>query len=61
MLVYRCDNCKKIVKEGKGLALVYRYIRRLELCKACADPIIELISKQRLLPPRLIKKLQTSE
>lgn len=61
MLVHRCDNCKKIVKDGKGLALVYRFIRRLELCQSCTAPIIGLIANQQLLTPKLIKELQTNE
>jgi len=61
MLVHRCDNCKKIIKEGKGLTLVYRFIRRLELCQTCTAPIIGLITDQQLLAPKLLKELQTSE
>lgn len=61
MLVHRCDNCKKIVKDGKGLTLIYRYIRRQELCQTCATPIIELITNQQLLSPKLTKELLANE
>jgi hypothetical protein len=60
MLVHRCDNCKKIVKE-ESLALSYGFVRRIELCKTCAMPIIELVTDQQLLVPKLVKKLQASE
>lgn len=56
MITHRCDNCKKVIKFQKILELNHAFTR-LDLCQACAKPILRLLDSQQLLKPRLVKKL----
>lgn len=59
MISHRCDSCKKIIRDRHGDYLEIRMnYKWLEICKDCAQPIMESFEKDSLLPKRVLKSLQ---
>ncbi len=60
MLVQRCDVCKKTIDRRKPdyLEISRGWHPSMELCKICAEPIVQALEKQKLLPKKLLKNLQ---
>ena len=59
MIVNRCDNCKKIIKDHRRDYLEIRMnYQLLEICRGCAEPIVQALEKNKLLPEKLLKNLQ---
>lgn len=59
MVSYRCDSCKKIIKDRHGYYVEIRMnYKWLEICKNCALPIMESFEKDSLLPKRVLKSLR---
>ena len=62
MLVHRCDVCKKKINRMQPdyLEIGRGWNPDIELCAVCAKPIVLSLTKQELLPKRLLKNLQST-
>lgn len=58
MIVQRCDNCKKQIEGLDSFKLGKNY-GGVDLCEACAAPIVRLVIEKKLLKPKPAKELQT--
>ncbi len=49
MLVYKCDSCKKSVKDkGTAVSVNAGYFQSCLLCKVCGKPILDVLKKKGL-------------
>jgi hypothetical protein len=52
MLVTKCDNCKKEIKDrNKEAVIVGLGWPEFSLCRNCGKPIIAFLQKRKLLQP----------
>lgn len=60
MLVRRCDLCKKAIDfQKKNYMEISRAMYpKLEICMACAEPMVRTLSAQKLLHKKFLKELQ---
>jgi len=51
MLVYKCDACKKPIRDSKwdSAFMVGFGLARNHLCKQCAAPIIRVLERYKLI------------
>ena len=49
MTVYKCDICKKEIKDEKSDVTVSQYLRSNIFCANCAKPIAIFLKKHKLL------------
>ncbi len=54
MLVTKCDICKKEIEDLYNEAVVVGlgWSATLSFCKNCGKPIVALLKKHKLLPPK---------
>jgi hypothetical protein len=56
MMVRKCDKCKKTITENyRGFTIGRNYAGYMELCKKCADPIIQILLKADLIPESFVE------
>ena len=55
MLVYKCDACKKPIRDGKwdSAFAVGFGIARNHLCTKCAAPIVRVLERYKLIDHKL--------
>ena len=51
MLVHKCDNCKKEIKEGNDEVVAGLGCPNYSFCTRCGKPIIAFLKKRKLLQP----------
>jgi len=61
MLLYRCDNCDRDYEKLEGLELKYQFWTRLQLCRDCAQAIVQAIRNTPLLSEAVLTKLTTPD
>jgi hypothetical protein len=50
MLVYKCDICKKVIKDKENSSVsVGTYFRNKTLCNKCGKPILDFMIKNNLI------------
>lgn len=49
MLVFKCDLCKKEIKDRKKLIKVGINFPEFCLCSACGKPVLDFLKKNKLL------------
>jgi len=48
MTIYKCDKCKKVIKDNKSLNLRAGF-KSLELCKKCSSELVIILNKEKML------------
>jgi DNA-directed RNA polymerase subunit RPC12/RpoP len=50
MTIYKCDICKKEIKDtDKEISIFYRMFRSYSLCAKCGQPVINYLKKNKLV------------
>jgi DNA-directed RNA polymerase subunit RPC12/RpoP len=49
MTVYKCDICKKEIKDKKSDITISQYLRSNIFCAKCAKPVTSFLEKHKLL------------
>jgi hypothetical protein len=57
MLVTKCDLCKRVIKNSEEITAGFGW-KRYSLCVRCAEPIVSLLRKRKLLQPVAARKKQ---
>ena len=52
MLVRKCDNCKKEIKQLTEAIVAGIGFPKFSFCERCGKPIIAFLKKRKLLQPR---------
>jgi hypothetical protein len=59
MTIHCCDNCEGVIKGRRGWYSISHALTTLQLCPSCAEPMLRLILKHRMIMPGLITDLMT--
>lgn len=49
MFVYKCDICKKEIKDNTADLNIRHELKSVHLCESCAKPIAAILKKKKLL------------
>jgi hypothetical protein len=52
MLVRKCDNCKKEIRQLNEAVVVGTGFLEFSFCERCGKPIIAFLKKRKLLQPK---------
>lgn len=61
MLVFKCDKCKKEIKERTKIVRVGINFPEFYLCFACGKPVLDFLKKHKLFNSKEKQKIKTKK